>query len=71
MNHGASLPRSHFGERRSVSAAAVALLGAVAGQPSEPAGFVRAVHVLAGVATVLWLLAFAVALRGVAADDGG
>jgi len=49
----------------------VALFGAVAGQPSDPAGFVRAVHVLAGVATVLWLLAFAVALRGVAADDGG
>jgi len=53
------------------TATGVALFGAVAGQPSDPAGFVRAVHVLAGVATVLWLLAFAVALRGVAADDGG
>jgi DHA2 family methylenomycin A resistance protein-like MFS transporter len=53
------------------TATGVALFGAVAGQPSDAAGFVRAVHVLAGVGAVLWLIAFAVALRGVAADDGG
>lgn len=52
------------------TATGVALFGAVAGQPSDPAGFVRAVHLLACVATVLWLVGLAVALRGVAAGAG-
>lgn len=49
------------------TATGVALFGAVAGQPSDPVGFVHAVHLLACVATVLWLVGLAVALRGVAA----
>jgi DHA2 family methylenomycin A resistance protein-like MFS transporter len=48
------------------TATGVALFGAVAGSPHDAERFVAAVHGLAVVTAVLWLVACAVAARGVA-----
>ncbi|MGH8962216.1 MAG: MFS transporter [Jatrophihabitantaceae bacterium] len=51
------------------TATGVALFGAVAGSPDHARRFVDAVHLLAVLGTVLWTIAFVVALRGVRSAD--